>query len=65
MHMETQSNANMTLAIPSATRTGHIHLTINNLDRQISFYTQVLGYTLHWREGTEAALGTMSEVPSC
>lgn len=48
--------------IPSNTRLGHVHLTVANLDRQIQFYTQVLGFTLHWHQGAEAALGTAAEV---
>jgi catechol 2,3-dioxygenase len=37
-------------------------LTVANLERQISFYTQVLGFKLHWQEESEAALGTEAEV---
>lgn len=48
--------------IPSTTRLGHVHLTVASLERQIMFYTKVLGFTLHWREGAEAALGTEAEV---
>jgi len=48
--------------IPATTRLGHVHLTVSNLDRQLLFYTRVLGFILHWREGGEAALGTESEV---
>lgn len=57
--------------IPSTTRLGYVHLTVANLDRQIAFYTQVLGFALRSREGGEAALGTasatllrLSEIPS-
>jgi hypothetical protein len=42
--------------------TWDIHLTVASLDRQITFYTQVLGLKVHWREGSEAALGTDAEV---
>lgn len=45
-----------------ATRLGHVHLTVASLARQIPFYTQVLGFTLHWRAEGEAALGTEAEV---
>jgi catechol 2,3-dioxygenase len=48
--------------IPPTTRLGHVHLTVNSLDREITFYTQILGFKLHWREGTEAALGTDAEI---
>lgn len=49
-------------SIPSTTRLGYVHLTVASLDRQIMFYTKVLGFTLHSREGAEAALGTESDV---
>jgi catechol 2,3-dioxygenase len=39
-----------------------VRLTVNSLDRQIAFYTQVLGFVLHRREGSEAYLGTEAEV---
>ena len=49
------------LKLDPTTRLGHVHLTATNLDQQIAFYTQVLGFKLHWREGFEAALGTEAE----
>jgi catechol 2,3-dioxygenase len=48
--------------IPPTTRLGYVHLAVNSLDREITFYTQVLGFKLHWREGAEAALGTEAEI---
>ncbi len=48
--------------LPPTTRLGHVHLTVRSLERQIAFYTQILGFILHWREGAEAALGTESEI---
>lgn len=48
--------------MPSTTRLGHVHLTVASLERQIPFYTQVLGFNLHWRKESEAALGTAAEV---
>ena len=48
--------------IPPTTRLGHVHLTVADMDRQLLFYTEVLGFVVHWREGAEAALGTPSEV---
>jgi catechol 2,3-dioxygenase len=47
--------------LPAATRLGHVHLTVANLERQLAFYQNVLGLTLHWREGTTAGLGAGSE----
>lgn len=56
-----QSPTQAAPAIPATTRLGHVHLTVNSLDRQIRFYTQVLGFKLHWRKGAEAALGSEGE----
>ncbi len=38
-------------------RIGHVHLTVADLDRQIEFYRNVVGFELHWREGETAGLG--------
>ncbi len=43
--------------IHPATRIGHVHLTVADLDRQIAFYQQTIGFQLHWREGERAGLG--------
>jgi catechol 2,3-dioxygenase len=48
--------------MPSTARLGYVQLTVANLENQIMFYTQALGFTLHWRNGAEAALGTANEV---
>ena len=39
------------------TRIGHVHLTVADMDSQLSFYQEVLGLQLHWREGDSAGLG--------
>ncbi|MBX3085247.1 MAG: VOC family protein [Anaerolineae bacterium] len=62
MDLNTQVSSADGLRIPSTTRLGYVHLTVANLDHQITFYTRVIGFTLHWRDGAEAALGTESEV---
>jgi catechol 2,3-dioxygenase len=36
---------------------GHISLTVANLENQILFYQQAMGFKLHWREGNKAGLG--------
>jgi catechol 2,3-dioxygenase len=46
--------------IHPATRPGHVHLTVADLDRQVEFYQQVIGLKLHWRQGATAGLGVGS-----
>lgn len=62
MVLNKPSNAVEETRIPSTTRLGYVHLTVNSLEREIAFYTQVLGFQVHWRKGSEAALGTASEI---
>jgi catechol 2,3-dioxygenase len=58
----TTSSSKDLFTMPPATRLGYVHLTVADLERQLAFYTQVLGFKLHGREGSEAALGTEAEV---
>lgn len=44
-------------SIHPATLMGHVSLTVANLENQVTFYTQALGFKLHWREGNQAGLG--------
>ncbi len=56
--MNTQDQTVKTeFSIHPATLMGHVSLTVANLENQITFYTQVLGFKLHWREGNKAGLG--------
>ena len=48
-------------AIHPATRLGHVHLTVADLERQLLFYQQVLRLQVHWREGDTAGLGAGGE----
>lgn len=41
--------------LPPATRVGHIHLKVADLDRAIAFYSGVLGFDLTQRYGAQAA----------
>lgn len=59
--METRSRIETGFAIHPATRPGHVHLTAGDLDRQIVFYQNVMGFKLHWREGASAGLGAGAE----
>jgi catechol 2,3-dioxygenase len=43
--------------IPAETRIGHVHYTVADLARQISFYRDILGFKLHWKDGDAAGLG--------
>jgi catechol 2,3-dioxygenase len=44
-------------SIHPETKMGYVALAVANLEDQILFYTQVLGFKLHWREGNRAGLG--------
>jgi catechol 2,3-dioxygenase len=45
------------ISIHPATLLGHVSLTVANLENQILFYQQAMGFKLHWREGNKAGLG--------
>jgi len=51
------TNSKTEFSIHPATLIGHVSLKVANLENQITFYQQVLGFVLHWREGNTAALG--------
>lgn len=57
----TNAAAPKNAGLDPATRLGHVHLTVANLDQQIEFYTRVLGFTLRSRGAAEADLGTEAE----
>ena len=40
---------------PAATRVGHVHLKVADLDRAIGFYRDILGFEITSRYGTDAA----------
>jgi catechol 2,3-dioxygenase len=44
-------------SIHPATRMGHVALTVADLENQTAFYTKILGFKLHWHEGSRAGLG--------
>ena len=45
----------MTNPVHPATRIGHVHLKVADLDRAIAFYSGVLGFELQQKYGTQAA----------
>ncbi len=58
--MQTQTANKTDFSIHPATLMGHVSLTVANLENQLAFYQQVLGFKLHWREGNKAGLGAGS-----
>lgn len=54
---QTQTTAKTESSIHPATLIGHVSLRVANLENQIAFYQQVLGFLVHWREGNKAGLG--------
>lgn len=57
--MNTLSNAESRteFSIHPKTMIGHVALTVANLENQITFYRQALGFQLHWQENNRAGLG--------
>lgn len=47
--------------IDRRTRLGAVHLTAADLDQQIRFHQDILGFQLHWRNETKAGLGVGGE----
>lgn len=43
------------MSAPAATRIGHVHLKVSDIDRSIAFYGDVLGFHISQRYGTQAA----------
>lgn len=52
-----QTETKPEFSIHPQTHIGHISLTVANLDNQIAFYQQALGFKLHWKENGKAGLG--------
>jgi catechol 2,3-dioxygenase len=44
----------MNYEIPDATRIGHVHLKVSNLDRSLTFYHELLGFKITQRYGDQA-----------
>ena len=55
---QAQTENQTNFSIHPDTRVGPISLTVANLDNQLTFYQQALGFKLLQREGGEAVLGT-------
>lgn len=57
MNTENQTQTKTDFSIHPATQVGYVSLTVANLENQIAFYTEALGFKLHWHEGNRAGLG--------
>ncbi len=57
---KTQPQDKMEFSIHPNTGIGHISLNVANLDNQIAFYQQTMGFKLNWRDGNRAGLGAPS-----
>jgi catechol 2,3-dioxygenase len=57
MNTLSNSETKTEFSIHPSTIIGHVSLTVADLENQIAFYQQVLGFQLHWREGNQAGLG--------
>jgi len=61
MSVETLTLPATEFRIAPATRPGHVHLTVADLDNELLFYQKVIGLKLHWRsaaaDGKPAAAG--------
>lgn len=57
MNVLLNPNSKTEFSIHPATLIGHVSLKVANLENQILFYQQVLGFKLHWHEGNKAGLG--------
>jgi catechol 2,3-dioxygenase len=54
---QTQTVEKTEFSINPATHVGTVSLNVASLENQLTFYQQVLGFQLHWREGNQAGLG--------
>lgn len=61
MVSSTQKDTTAIPVIHPATRLGHVHYTVTNLERQTTFYRNILGFKLHWQDGNSAGLGAGGE----
>ncbi|GAB4422382.1 MAG: VOC family protein [Anaerolineales bacterium] len=58
---QTRNTNQTSYSIHPATRLASVSLTVANLENQIAFYQQVLGFQLRWRKKNQAELGTAEQ----
>jgi catechol 2,3-dioxygenase len=54
----TQLETTSVFSIHPATKIGPVSLTVADLENQSTFYQQALGFSLRWRDGDQASMGT-------
>src|ERR1700752_2285124 len=57
---QAQTQDKTEFSIHPGTRIGFVSLNVANLENQLAFYQQALGFQLHWRDGNNAGLGAGS-----
>jgi len=57
MSVLSKPEAKTEFSIHPKTMMGAIFLTVANLENQLKFYQQSLGFKLHWQDGNKAGLG--------
>jgi catechol 2,3-dioxygenase len=57
MNALSNSETKTEFSIHPATKIETVSLKVANLENQLTFYQQALGFQLHWREGNRAGLG--------
>ncbi|HSM71433.1 MAG TPA: VOC family protein, partial [Anaerolineales bacterium] len=55
---QSQAKTKSDFSIHPDTKVGPVSLTVANMENQLAFYQQALGFVLHTREGDQATLGT-------
>src|SRR5687768_8954842 len=57
MNALSNSETKAEFSIHPATKIGTVSLKVADLENQLAFYQQALGFHLHWREANKAGLG--------
>jgi len=57
MNTQTNTSAQTDFSIHPDTLIGHVSLRVANLENQLMFYQQALGFKTHWRKDNKAGLG--------
>lgn len=63
MSLPSQDLPQTKFSIHPDTRIRHVSLSVADLERQLAFYQETLGLTLHWRDNGRAGLGAPSGDP--